>query len=113
MALNSPRERWRYIAFMIEAETPFARNDFLASFLRATKGSSLHESFRITVFEGDFGIIKVRHMLKDEAIQALAALDSVKGVPCKVVTLKTSGTIKTLKDKYREQISGMTSRPLE
>ncbi len=104
MAKNTPRERWRYIAFTIEGDTPFARNDFLGSFLHATKGSPLYDAFRITVFEGDFGIIKVRHMFKDDAIRALSALGSVKGRPCKIVTLKTSGTIKTLKEKYREHI---------
>jgi RNase P/RNase MRP subunit POP5 len=105
MAAKEPGERWRYIAFTIEGDKPFARNDFLGSFLQATKGSELHYAFRITVFEGDFGIIKVRHVFKDDAIRALSALDSVKGTPCKVVTLKTSGTIKTLKDKYRARIS--------
>jgi len=110
MAKNTPRERWRYIAFTIEGGTPFARNDFLGSFLHAIKGSPLYDAFRITVFEGDFGIIKVRHTFKDEAIRALSALESVKGRPCKIVTLKTSGTIKTLKDKYRAHIPGKGSR---
>jgi RNase P/RNase MRP subunit POP5 len=110
MAKKTPRERWRYIAFTIEGGTPFARNDFLGSFLHAVKGSPLYDAFRITVFEGDFGIIKVRHTFKDEAIRALSALDSVKGRPCKVVTLKTSGTIKTLKEKYHEHIPGKGSR---
>lgn len=64
----------------------------------------MQDSFRITVFEGDFGILKVPHRLKEESIVVLSALSSVKGAPCKVVTLKTSGTIKTLKQKYAERI---------
>ena len=105
MANKAPRERWRYIAFTIEEGGPFARHDFLDSFLKATKGAPVHDAFRITVFEGDFGIIKVRHMVKDDAIRALSSLESVKGTPCKILTLKTSGTIKTLKDKYKSRIS--------
>jgi RNase P/RNase MRP subunit POP5 len=105
MAAKETRERWRYIAFSIESDTPFARNDFLSALLRATKGSSFYEAFRITVFEGDFGILKVRHRFKQDAIDALSSLDSVMGRPCRVVTLKTSGTIKTLKEKYRKRIS--------
>lgn len=105
MAAKEMRERWRYIAFSIEGDTPFARNDFLGSFLHATKGSPVHDGFRVTVFEGDFGILKVRHFLKDDAITALAALNSIKNRPCKVTTLKTSGTIKTLKEKYSDHIS--------
>lgn len=62
-------------------------------------------SFRITVFEGDFGILKVPHKLKDEAIEVLRSVNSIKGAACSVVTLKTSGTIRTLKEKYREHIS--------
>jgi RNase P/RNase MRP subunit POP5 len=31
-------------------------------------------------------------------------MDSVRGTHCKVVTLKTSGTIKTLKQKYADRI---------
>lgn len=106
MAGKARRERWRYIAFTIEGDGPFARNDFLGEFLRATKGFPIHDAFRITVFEGDFGIIKVRHMLRDEAMGFLNSLDTVRGRPCKVTTLKTSGTIKTLKEKYRERVSG-------
>lgn len=113
MATNENRERWRYIAFKIEGDTPFARNDFLGSFLQATKGAPVHDAFRITVFEGDFGILKVRHTLKADAIRALSALDSVRGKQCKVVTLKTSGTIKTLKEKYKDHISSRGSDPAE
>ncbi len=105
MAGKHTRERWRYVAFRIEGDTPFARNDFLSSLLRATRGSSFYDAFRMTVFEGDFGILKVRHRFKQDAIDALSGLDSVLGRPCKVVTLKTSGTIKTLKEKYKDQVS--------
>jgi RNase P/RNase MRP subunit POP5 len=113
MADKARRERWRYIAFAIEGGGSFARNDFLGSFLQATKGTALHDAFRITVFEGDFGIIKVLHTLKDDAIEALSALDSVKGRACNIVTLKTSGTIKTLKRKYKARISSRESDMVE
>ena len=67
-------------------------------------------SFRITVFEDGFGILKVPHILKDEAIRLLASVESVKGDKCKVITLKTSGTILTLKEKYKKQIRGADDR---
>jgi RNase P/RNase MRP subunit POP5 len=100
MPKKNPGERWRYIAFRIEGEAPLARNDFLNSIYAKAKGSSLGDRFRITVFEDDFGILKVPHFLKADAIGVLSSVDSVRGLPCRVVTLKTSGTIKTLKDKY-------------
>ena len=105
MASKDPGERWRYIAFRIEGGGPFARSDFLNSLLHASKGTTVRDSFRITVFEGDFGILKVSHRFKDDAIEMLTSVDSVEGTPCKVITLKTSGTIKTLKEKYRDFIS--------
>jgi RNase P/RNase MRP subunit POP5 len=104
MPRKKPGERWRYIAFSIEGGTPFTRNDFLGSLLHASKGTPLQDSFRITVFEGDFGILKVPHRLKDESMAVLTSMDSVRGAHCKVVTLKTSGTIKTLKQKYADRI---------
>lgn len=104
MPSKAPGERWRYIAFDIEGGTIFARNDFLDSLMRFSRGTPLQNSFRITVFENNFGILKVPHLLKDEAIRVLSSVDAVHQVQCKVRTLKTSGTIKTLKDKYEDRI---------
>ncbi len=96
--------RWRYIAFRVDGPQTFPRNDFLGALLHKAKGTALQDNFRITVYEESFGILKVPHRFKEEAIEMLSALDSVRGVPCKVSTLKTSGTIKTLKVKYRALI---------
>jgi RNase P/RNase MRP subunit POP5 len=104
MPRKAPGERWRYIAFSIESEPAFARNDFLDSLIHAAKGTSLANSFRITVFDNNFGILKVPHLLKEEAIKVLSSMGSIKGVSCSVRTLQTSGTIKTLKVKYRSRI---------
>ncbi|MCU0852157.1 MAG: hypothetical protein MUC90_02715 [Thermoplasmata archaeon] len=104
MPKKSPGDRWRYIAFTVDAEVPYARSDFLDSLMRMSRGTPLSNSFRITVFENGFGILKVPHRLKEEAIDLLSALDVVRDSPCKVKTLKTSGTIKTLKDKYKSRI---------
>jgi RNase P/RNase MRP subunit POP5 len=96
--------RWRYIAFTVDGPQTFPRNDFLGALLHTSRGTALQDNFRITVYEESFGILKVPHRFKDEAIEILSALDSVRGVPCKVTTLKTSGTIKTLKTKYKSLI---------
>lgn len=65
----------------------------------------MDNGFRITVYEPEVAILKVPHMLKDDAIALLASVDRVAGRPCKVETLRTSGTIKTLKDKYLKEES--------
>jgi RNase P/RNase MRP subunit POP5 len=95
---------WRYIAFKIDAERTFPRNEFLDSMMRRSRGTRLFDSFRITVFEGNFGILKVPHFLKDEAIEALSGIRTIAGEQCTVTTLRSSGTIKTLKTRYREHI---------
>jgi len=100
MPKKSPGERWRYIAFKIDSAERFSRSDFLNAMLFTSRKSRVGDSFRITVFENNFGILKVPHDLKDEAIKVLGSVDSIRGSPSKVMTLKTSGTIKTLKTKY-------------
>jgi RNase P/RNase MRP subunit POP5 len=104
MPSKAPGERYRYIAFSIEGEPTFARNDFLDSLIHVARGTPLANSFRITVFEDNFGILKVPHLLKEEAIATLSKMDSIRGAECKVSTLRTSGTIKTLKVKYKSRI---------
>lgn len=96
--------RWRYIAFSVDGPRAFPRNDFLGALLHKSRGTALQDNFRITVYEGTFGILKVPHRFKEEAVEILSTLDSVRGEPCRVTTLKTSGTIKTLKTKYRSLI---------
>lgn len=104
MSPKSRTVRWRYIAFRLEGERHFQRNDFLAALLKAARNTNLQDSFRITVFEGDFGILKVPHRFKEDAIEALSSVEEVKGVPARVTTLKTSGTIKTLKERFAASI---------
>jgi len=110
MSPKSRSVRWRYIAFRIEGETVFPRNEFLGALLGAARKTNLQDSFRMTVFEGDFGILKVPHRFKEDAIEALSSIGDVRGVPVRVTTLKTSGTIKTLKEKYAEQIGADKGR---
>lgn len=104
MTAKIPGERWRYIAFEIKSDTPFTRNEFLDSMVRKAKGTAIWNNFRITVFEGRFGILKVSHRLRDDAIAVIESVDSVRGIQCSVRTLKTSGTIKTLKTKYKRYL---------
>jgi len=104
MPRKEPGEKWRYIAFRIEGGSPFSRSEFLHALLSWSRETDLRDYFRITVFSGDFGILKVPHTLKDEAVRVLNSLTDIGGARCKVVTLKTSGTIKTLKNKYKDLV---------
>ncbi len=102
--------RWRYVAFSITGEARPARNEFLGALMRAARETNLQDSFRITVYEGDFGILKVPHRFKEDAIAALNSVDDIEGVSVKVKTLMTSGTIKTLKERYARFIRAPNER---
>ncbi len=109
MPKRNPGERWRYIAFAIGCDSEVQRGDFLNALMINARGTQLGGAFRITVFENNFGILKVPHTLKDEAIRVLKSVEHVKSSECKVDTLKTSGTIKTLKQNYSSRL-GTTDR---
>jgi len=104
MPKRNPGERWRYIAFTIASERVVERGEFLNALMTAARETPLGGAFRITVFEGNFGILKVPHTLKDEAIGVLRSINRVRGASCSVETLRTSGTIKTLKEKYKSRL---------
>lgn len=94
------RGKWRYIAFSVEADGPISRRDLVGALLDAGRGSPIGDSFRLTVFERDIGILKVPHIRKDDAITLIRSVSTVRGVPCKLEPLKTSGTIRKLKKQY-------------
>jgi RNase P/RNase MRP subunit POP5 len=100
MPKKAPGERWRYIAFRVTEGGPFVRRDFLTALMQRARGTSMDSAFRITVYEPEVAILKVPHMLKEDAVTLLLSVDTVAGRPCTVETLRTSGTIKTLKEKY-------------
>jgi RNase P/RNase MRP subunit POP5 len=106
MSGRAVRPRWRYIAFTVECRLQVRRNDFLSAFISSARGTGLEESFRITVFEPAVGILKVPHRDKDLAVGLLNSMKDIRGEPCTVTTLKTSGTIKTLKEKYLPEKEG-------
>jgi len=101
MPKKSPGERWRYIAFSLESRGTISRSEFLDALLHKSRKTALDDQFRITVFGGGFGILKVPHKLKDEGIAVLQSVDIIGDEACSVKTLRTSGTIKTLKVKYK------------
>jgi RNase P/RNase MRP subunit POP5 len=100
MTGKAARGKWRYIAFSVDCERNVSRHDMVGALLDAGRGSPARDNFRLTVFEHGLGILKVPHRLKEDAIAMLVSVDSVNGVRCEVTTLKTSGTIRTLKELY-------------
>jgi RNase P/RNase MRP subunit POP5 len=94
------RGKWRYIAFRVGSSRQITRRDIVGVLLDKGQGSPLGDSFRLTVFERGIGILKVPHKMKDHAIDLLRSVDSIRGTECTLTTLRTSGTIKKLKEEY-------------
>ncbi|HIH01876.1 TPA: hypothetical protein HA259_07390, partial [Thermoplasmata archaeon] len=98
------RGKWRYVAFRVYAGGQMSRRDLVGALLDRGRSTPLGDSFRLTVFERGIGILKVPHTMKDHAIELLRAVDSVRGMPCRLDPLRTSGTIRTLKEKYLGEV---------
>lgn len=94
------RGKWRYIAFSVEADGPISRRDLVGALLSAGRDMPIGDSFRLTVFENGIGIIRVPHRMKEDGIALIQSVKRVRGVPCALSSLKTSGTIRKLKGLY-------------
>ncbi len=98
------RGKWRYVAFRVDADRQVTRRDIVGVLLEKGRTTPIGDSFRLTVFERDIGILKVPHTMKDEAVKVLGSVDTVRGGRCTLTTLKTSGTIRKLKEQYLKDL---------
>ena len=80
--------RKRYISFRIDRE--LNRKQMIMHLNRIGRNAGIE--LRLTVFEGDRGIVLVSHREKDRAIDAMNSYSDLK-----IMTVKTSGTIKKAK----------------
>ena len=80
--------RKRYISFTIDGN--LTRKDMIRHLNRLGKEAGI--TLNLTVFEGDRGIVLVRHTEQNRAIEAM---NSYEKLPIK--TIRTSGTIKKAK----------------
>jgi RNase P/RNase MRP subunit POP5 len=92
--VSTRRPRYRYIAFHLEGPRQFQREEVL-EVLRATT-----PRLRLVEFEGTSGLVRTTHLEKDAAIHALVRIEAMAGVPIRVTTLGTSGTIRAATRKY-------------
>ncbi len=97
--------RKRYIAFRIETHSTrfFSRDDVIGALRRAAySGKDRIKPPHLTVFDAprSIGVVRVKHTDKERAIELLNSIRSIGGRDVKVVTLRTSGTIKSLRERY-------------
>ncbi len=88
------RPRYRYIAFRLEGPRPFLREEVLEA-VRATT-----PRLWLVVFDGTSGLVRTTALEKNAAIRALNGIEEMAGMPVRVTTMGTSGTIRTATRKY-------------
>lgn len=103
MTVKNKVGRRRYIAFRIENPSHrfFSRSEVISA-LNSTASARRIKAPLLTVFDAQhsLGIVRVRHTEKEKAIELLNTIKKIGGREVKVVTLRTSGTIKTLRERY-------------
>jgi len=80
--------RKRYISFVIDGN--LTRKEMIRHLNRIGKEKGI--ALNLTVFEGNRGIVLVKHTEKDAAIEAMSSYEGLS-----IRTVKTSGTIKKAK----------------
>lgn len=100
MTVRDKAGRHRYIGFLVEARSRPGREDVqraLSEAGRLAPGGPVQ--FNLTVFDGRRGIVKVPHLRKGAAIEALVSIRALgrERAPASVRTVVTSGTICTVK----------------
>jgi len=104
MSSKARRDKKRYIAFRIEAPREITRKEFIGAIRQGVPEKETWEQMKpwLTVFEGNFGILRCFYLSKDEAIHLLNSITHIgrERVPVSVTTLGTSGSIKKAKSKF-------------
>jgi len=92
--VSTRRPRYRYIAFRVDGPRPFRRQEVLDAL------HALPDPLWLVGFENPKGLARCTHLKKETTIDALNAIRIIAGVPVRVTTLGTSGTIRAATDKY-------------
>jgi len=95
MVVKDKRGRRRYIAFTVCAETTTSKGQLLYKLRERSSQMGIDEP-RLVQFDGEKGIIRCPHVLKDEMIEMMNSLNG----EMEIRTLATSGTLKSLRDRY-------------
>ena len=114
MTVREKAGRRRFIAFHVEGREELYMGQVISAFNRETERRKLDRSrmrFRVIFFENPFVIVRCSHVFKDHVIDLINSME-FKGR--KARTLKTSGTLKTLRVWFREKhdvvVPGKTRR---
>lgn len=95
--------RDRYIAFRIQGPKNLKFNQLVDEFRRRSSMMNADTKFTpwLIQFRRECGIIRCLNSNRDVAMRFLRGIDSIGGVPVKVDTLSTSGTLRALRERCK------------
>ena len=100
-------KRRRYIGFQIffkDAQDSLSKQDVITALRK--KCQELYDvdvkakRIFLVKFEGDTGIVRCKHIEKENTIELLKNIKEIKTIDVEIKTLGTSGTIKSLEKKH-------------
>lgn len=103
MVVKAKRGRRRYIAFVVSEST--VSNEDLLSALNSSFSQIGRKVPKIIQFDGSRGIVRTSDVDKEKAIEALNNISVERGSSFSLRTLRTSGTLRTLRERYFKEDS--------
>lgn len=102
-----PEGRTRHVAFRVEADAPVTRQDVVEAVQAVAVDRLGREELEamhpwLTVFDGEEGLLRVRHTHQEEAREVLEAITWLgdEDNEAEVTTLGTSGTIRAARERF-------------
>lgn len=105
LASSQSKRRHRYIGFrVLKPEGGIEREKLKRALLwyckRYFREGYRDVGLRLTRFNGKEGMVHCYHIYKEKVIDLLNSIDKILGEDAKIVTIGTSGTIKSLNRKF-------------
>jgi RNase P/RNase MRP subunit POP5 len=105
MVVKDRRGRRRYIAFRVVSESRVSIDDLFRT-LGDVSDRSGTRAPKLIEFDGTIGIVRCSNIEKERTLEMLGRLDSIAQKEAKVELLRTSGTLKTLRERYAPRKPG-------
>ena len=99
MVVKEKRGRRRYIAFMVVSDFQLSKQELVSKIRERSMELDLKPPSLIQ-FEGKVGIVRCSHLEKDRTIELLGDIGVKGNKAFHVETLRTSGTLRTLREIY-------------
>lgn len=106
MVVKARRGRRRYIAFRVVSDSPVS-TEVITTMLNDTSDELGIRAPRLIDFDGTLAIVRCSNLEKEGILRMLADLDSTASKCMRIEPLRTSGTLRTLREKYRPHIRGV------